>query len=68
VLKDASLVPPIGDQMKIDFPPGTDVMDSIGMQHYLVLSDGKRDYRPFYDVNSGKVISPGGSDATQPAR
>lgn len=58
VLKQATLTPPNDNQMRVEFPPGTEVMDSIAMQNYVILKDGKREYRSFYDVNTGRIIAP----------
>ena len=56
-LKEFSLVQPSDDQIKVDFPVGTHVMDSINLEYYVVLPGGKREYQPFYDVGTGNPRS-----------
>lgn len=57
--------------MKVPFPPGTHVMDSLKMQYYTVLPDGTRKYERYFDTDTGKMVEPppnvdGTAPATQP--
>lgn len=49
---------PSDDDMKVDFPLGTKVMDSINHEYYVVMEDGKKQYLPFYDEAAGKIMRP----------
>ena len=58
-----SLTPPSDEEMKLSFPVGTRVIDSINMKSFIVRPDGKREYQAYLDSATGLLISP----ATQPS-
>jgi len=66
-LKSFSLKEPAEQEMQIDFPIGSRVMDSVNLQFYKMLPDGRREYADFYDSDSGQVIKAVAQAASQPS-
>ncbi len=44
--------------LEIDFPPGTEVVDTIAKTAYRVLPNGSHEMLPLFDSETGKVIEP----------
>jgi hypothetical protein len=61
-LTSFSATQPSARDMEVVFPEGTQVMDSIHKQNYLVGVNATKQYREFFDVATGRIIRP----TTQP--